>query len=210
MSGVADSAPLSDAEESWPIVRTEHLHRDGWVVGLRSDWISSPSDPHGEPFRRLVLEHPGAVVILAVDPGDPGDNGPDGDRVLILRQYRHPAQRRFIELPAGLLDHAGEDPEAAAHRELLEETGYEARTWVWLGTTYSSLGISSEVMHLFLARDLSPVDRGDFVPEHEEADMTTAWVRFADLLDAVLAGRVQDAPVLNAVLLAHTRGLVGG
>jgi 8-oxo-dGTP pyrophosphatase MutT (NUDIX family) len=195
-----DGVPLGDQPEAWTVLRSEPLYRDAWVVGLRADWVTRPGHPDGEPFRRLVLEHPGAVVVLAVDADE---------RVLVLHQYRHPAQRRFVELPAGLLDAPGEDPEAAARRELAEETGYEAGTWLRLATTYSSPGISTEVMHLFLARDLSPVDRGDFTPEHEEADMTTSWVGSADLLAAVLAGRVQDAPVLNAVLLAHARGLIG-
>jgi ADP-ribose pyrophosphatase len=64
-------------------------------------------------------------------------------------------------------------------------------------------------MHFYLARDLRPADRGDFVPEHEEADMETFWVPFEDLVTAVLDGRIGDAPVVVAVLLARARGLAG-
>lgn len=177
------------------------LHRDGWVMALRADRLTRPGATDEEPFRRLVLEHPGAVIVLAVD---------DEDRVCLLRQYRHPARRRFVELPAGLIDVAGEDAVDTARRELREEVGLEAREWVSLGSTYSSPGITSEVMHLYLARGLTPVGREDFTPEHEEADMETFWAPYADLHAAVLDGRVTDAPLMLAVLLAASRGLVGG
>jgi 8-oxo-dGTP pyrophosphatase MutT (NUDIX family) len=104
---------------------------------------------------------------------------------------------------------AGEEPRAAAERELLEEAGLEATDWTPLTSVYSSPGISSELIHYFLARGLRAADRGDFVPTHEEADMETLWVPYADLVAAVLDGRVQDAPVLIAVLTAGHRGLVG-
>ena len=147
----------------------------------------------------MVLEHPGAVVILALD---------EDDRVFCLRQYRHPARMRMFELPAGLLDVEGEDPQEAAARELLEEAGLAAADWTPLCSAYSSPGISSELIHYFLARGLTEGDRGDFEPHHEEADMEALWVPYAELLDACLAGRVQDAPVLVAVLTARQRGLV--
>ena len=111
--------------------------------------------------------------------------------MLCLRQYRHPARRRFVELPAGLCDVDGEDPLEVARRELREEAGLEAGEWVELTSTYSSPGISSELMHFYLARDLAPIDRGDFVPEHEEADMETLWVDFEELLAAALDGRLR-------------------
>lgn len=196
----AASPSLCDLPESWPVVSSTDLHRDDWVMALRSDLVRRPGHPDEEPFRRLVLEHPGACIILAVD---------DEQRVLCLRQYRHAAQRRFLELPAGLIDQAGEDPVDVARRELREEAGLEAAQWTHLTSTYSSPGISAEVMHFYLARDLATADRGDFVLEHEEADMETLWVAFADLRAAVLAGEVGDAPVVLAVLLAQARGLGG-
>ena len=191
---------LSDTAEQWPVDRSTDLHRDGWVVALREDWIRRPAHPEEQPFRRVVLEHPGAVVILAAD---------HEERVLCLWQYRHPGQHRFVELPAGLCDIAGEEPLEVARRELVEEAGLEATEWTHLGSTYSSPGISAERLHYFVARGLTAVDRGGFVAEHEEADMETGWVPYADLRAAVLDGRVADAPTAFAVLMAGARGLMG-
>lgn len=189
---------LEDVEESWPVVGTADLHRDDWIVALRADMVTAPSG--GEPFRRLVLEHPGAAVVLAVD---------DEERVVCVSQYRHPARRRFVELPAGLCDGDGEDPLEVARRELREETLLAAGEWTHLTSAYSSPGISAELIHYYLARGLSDVDRGDFELVHEEADMEVFRVPFTDLLAAVLDGRITDAPVIVAVLAAHARGLVG-
>lgn len=191
---------LRDEEVSWPVESTEDLHRDGWVVALRADRVKRPGADDEPAFRRIVLEHPGAVVILAVD---------DDDRVLCLRQYRHAARRRFVELPAGLLDVPGEEPVEVARRELREEAAFTAERWTHLLTTYSSPGISSERISTFLAEGLTATDRGDFELKHEEADMETLWVPFDDLLAAVLDGRVADAPVALAVL-AHQVRRTGG
>lgn len=192
--------PLVDRFESWPVARSTDLHRDDWVMALRSDRVQRPGHEHEEPFSRLVLEHPGAAIVLAVD---------DQERVFCLRQYRHPAQRRFVELPAGLCDTDHEDPIEVARRELLEEAGLKAGEWTHLTSTWSSPGISAEVMHFYLARRLTEADRGDFVLEHEEAEMETFWVPFGELYAAVLDGRISDGPVVQAVLLAHARGLAG-
>ncbi|WP_122817363.1 NUDIX domain-containing protein [Nocardioides pantholopis] len=198
MTGIP--TPLADQSESWPVTATEDLHRDGWVMALRADQVRPPDQPDASPFRRLVLEHPGAVVVLALD---------DDDRALCLWQYRHPARRRFVELPAGLCDEPGEDPEDVARRELREEAGLEASEWTHLTSTYPSPGILAEVQHLYLARGITEVGRGDFVVEHEEADMGAGWVPFGELLEAVLAGRVTDGPLALATLVAHARGLAG-
>ena len=193
----------ADVPEQWPVASSSYLHRDDWVVSLRADEIRHPDHPDDEPFRRVVLEHPGAAVVLAVD---------EEEQVLCVLQYRHAALRRFVELPAGLLDHEGEEPEDVARRELLEETGYVAGTWTHLASTYSSPGISAEVQHIYLARDLAPAEPdvvAEFVKEHEEADMELVKVGFDELVSAVIEGRVADGPVVNAVLLAHARGLAG-
>lgn len=191
------SDELADVAVAWPVQQTADLHRDGWVVALRADQVETPD---GRVARRLVMEHPGAAVVLAVD---------DDDRAFVLWQYRHPAGRRFVEIPAGLLDgDADEPPLEVARRELREEAELQATTWTHLATSYPSPGISGEVQHLFLARGLSRADRGDFELHHEEADMTSAWVPFADLHAAVLDGRIGDGPVIQCVLLARARGLV--
>ena len=188
---------LADRPEDWPVVESRDLHRGDWVVALRSDRIRHPDQPDGETFKRIILEHPGAVVVLAID---------DQDRAVCLSQYRHAARQRFIELPAGVID-SDEEPLEVGRRELREETGLEAGEWTHLLSAYSSPGYSAEMIHYYLARDLREVGRGDFVLAHEEADMELFRVPFAELLDAVLSGAVRDAPVALAVLAAQVRGL---
>jgi 8-oxo-dGTP pyrophosphatase MutT (NUDIX family) len=191
------SPDLSDAPASWPVTSSRDLYRDDWVMALRLDELHAPDDDRA--FSRLVLEHPGAVIVLAVD---------DQRQAYCLWQYRHPAQRRFVELPAGLLDSGDEEPVAAAGRELREEAGLEAEEWTHLASTWSSPGISAEVMHFYLARGVRRADDVDFERTHEEAEMTGGWVPIDDLLDAVLDGRLGDGPLVQAVLLAQAKGLL--
>jgi 8-oxo-dGDP phosphatase len=191
---------LRDEPESWPVHASEDVWRGPAPFAVRLDQVSIPGQD--ETFGRVVVEHPGAVVILAVD---------DDERALVLRQYRHPSGMRFVELPAGLLDVPGEDPLAAARRELLEEGGLEASDWQHLNTIHNSPGISDERVETYLARGLREADRGDFALEHEEADMTVHWVPVADLLDAVLARTLTDGPLVIAVLTyAQVHGVSRG
>lgn len=190
--------PIGDLPESWPVASSTDLHRDDWVVALRSDQVTLPDAVDGQTFRRLVVEHPGAAVVLAID---------DDGRVCCLRQYRHPAQRRFVELPAGILDVPDEDPLEVARRELREEAELQATDWTHLISVWASPGISAEQHHLYLARGLARAERGAFEPSHEEAEMELFWAPFADLYDGVLDGRLTDAPVALAVLTARARGL---
>ena len=190
------SGPV-DSREEWPVHDVEDIWSGQAPFSVRRDLISVPGRPD-DRFGRVVLEHPGAVVVLAVD---------DEERALVLHQYRHPIGRRMLELPAGLLDVPGEDPVVAARRELQEEALLLADTWEHLLTTYPSPGLSSERIEIFLATGLSPApDRGDFVPHHEEADMTTSWVPVADLLDAFLDRRITNGPTGNAVMAYALRG----
>jgi ADP-ribose pyrophosphatase len=186
--------------DTWPVVESEQQYDGGWVVKLREDQLQRPGHFEDEPFGRLVLEHPGASVILAVD---------DQDRALCLWQYRHPIGRSLLQLPAGLCDVEGEEPLGVAQRELVEEGGFEAAEWTHLVSAYSSPGISQEVGHYFLARGLTEVGRGDFEPAHEEAEMQVRWVPVQELADAVLAGGPVDGHLAIAVLLATGRGLAG-
>ncbi|MFL6108741.1 MAG: NUDIX domain-containing protein [Marmoricola sp.] len=180
---------LADAPQSWPLVGSRYVYETGWVVKFREDTLTVPGEPDHE-FTRLVVEDPGAVVVLAVD---------EQDRVVVLRQYRHAVQRRMIQLPAGKLDVPGEDPLVAARRELREEAGLAADEWTHLLTTFASPGITSETHALYLAEGLHEVPR-DFEAHHEEAEMTMERVAFAELLEAVLTGRAADAPLATAVL----------
>ena len=180
---------LADRPMAWPVVSSPDMHRDDWVVALREDRITRPGHP--EEFSRLSLEHPGAVIVLAVD---------DDERVMCLRQYRHTSRHEFVELPAGLRD-AGDEPAVeTAKRELREEVELDAADWRLLLSTFSSAGITDEVHEIFLARGLTHAPRGDFEMEHEEAEMERFWVPMADLLEAVLEGRVRQGPLAQAVL----------
>lgn len=192
---------IADRPESWPVVSTEDIHRDGWVVALRSDHVRLPgadSTGEGAPFRRLVVEHPGAAIVLAID---------EDGRVPCLQQYRHPAQVSFVELPAGLCDEPGEDPLEVAKRELREEVELAADEWVHLASVWASPGISAEQHHLYLARGLTPASRGDFALHAEEAEMEVFRAPFDELYAAVLDGRIADAPIALALLLARAKGL---
>lgn len=195
-----DERPVQDEPQQWPVESSEDVYRSKAPFALRSDVVRRPGDHDEAPFTRVVVTHPGAVVILALD---------EEDRAVCLRQYRHAVGMRLLELPAGLLDKPGEEPLLAAQRELQEEAGLSASSWTPLGSTWSSPGFAEEKIHYFLARGLTDVGRGDFELVHEEADMETLRVPYAELLDALLDGRVQDGPVLQAVLLAKVRGLVG-
>jgi 8-oxo-dGDP phosphatase len=181
--------PLADRPMSWPVVATRDLHRDDWVVALREDTITRPGHP--EQFSRISLEHPGAVIVLAVD---------DEEQAVLLRQYRHTSGHEFVELPAGLRDAGDEPPVETAKRELREEVELEASDWRLLLSTYPSAGISDEVHVIFLARGLTHAPRGDFEMRHEEAEMETFRAPVSDLLEAVLDGRVRQGPLAQAVL----------
>lgn len=189
---------LSDVPEQWPVAAREDIWSGQAPFSVRRDQISAPDTD--DTFGRLVIEHPGAVVVLAVD---------DDRRALVISQYRHPVGMRFIELPAGLLDQPGEDPVVAAQRELLEEGALTADRWSHLLSTYPSPGLSSERIEIYLAEGLTHVpDRGGFQLHHEEAHLTMHWVPVADLLAGVLSGAMTDGPLGQAVMayvLGHTR-----
>jgi 8-oxo-dGTP pyrophosphatase MutT (NUDIX family) len=182
---------IADTPETWPVAQSRDLYRGDWLMALRADRVRRPGDATGATFDRWVFEHPGAVVVLAVD---------EQERVCCLRQYRHPARGRFVELPAGLRDSDGEEPLATAQRELREEAEVEAAEWRQLFDLYPSAGITDERQVCFLARGLRPVSRGDFALEHEEADMERLWVPVDDLVEAVLDGRVGESPIAVCVL----------
>lgn len=178
---------LADRPETWPVVSTRQIHRDRWVVGVREDVVRDGD----ATFKRLVVEHPGAAIVLAID---------DDERVCLLRQYRHAVGQRLIELPAGVCDVEGEEPLETAKRELREEAELEAEHWQLLLSVYSTPGICQERQHIFLATGLTAASRGGFELRHEEASLELFWAPFDDLLQAVLDGAVKDAPMVAGVL----------
>ena len=143
---------------------------------------------------RDYLVHPGAVGIIALD---------EHERVVVVRQVRHPVGFRLLEPPAGLLDADDESWLAAAQRELAEEAELEASDWRVLVDFMTSPGCLQESLRVFLARDLRPAARPDgFVVEHEEADMDVVLVALADLVEAIYAGRVQNPTMVVGALAA--------
>jgi 8-oxo-dGDP phosphatase len=185
-------ADIKDEPGSWP-VRQSSVPISGRIVTVRSDLVELPD---GELVTREVVEHPGAVAVLALD---------DEDRVLMIRQYRHPVGATLWELPAGLRDVAGEPVLETARRELLEESGYRAATWHVLVDYMSSPGISTERLRVFLARDLTvvPPEEREYVPEHEEAYLTAAWVPLADAVQGALSGDLHNGVAIVGILSAY-------
>lgn len=163
----------------------------GKVFALRADEVVMPD---GKTARREIVETPGAVAIAALDPDD---------RIMFIYQYRPAVGRRLWELPAGLLDVAGEDPVEAARRELREEAGLEAAEWSVLLDLAPSPGYSDESVRLFLARGLSEVGRPDLGDGDEEADLITRWVTLTVAVRMVLAGTIVNSTTVAAVLAAH-------
>lgn len=188
---------IRDEPEAWQITRHEVL-ATGRVSDFVQDHVATPS---GEQIVRQYVTHPGAVGIIAWD---------DEDRIGVVRQYRHPVRMRLVEPPAGLLDVDNEDWLDAAQRELAEEAQLAAADWRVLIDFFTTPGGCQESLRLYLARDLSPAARPDgFVVEGEEAHMSFEWVGRADLVDAVLSGRVQN-PSMVAGVMALEAARLGG
>ena len=183
---------IADAPVSWPIL-SHRVLGEGAVSTFVSDTVATPQ---GETMVRDYLQHPGAVGIIAVD---------DQERVVVVRQYRHPVGFRLIEPPAGLLDAEGETWLSAAERELAEEARLGAGDWRVLVDYLTSPGCLAETLRIFLARDLRDVPRPDgFTLHGEEADMDVCLVPLEELVEAVLAGRVQNPTLVAGSLAAYT------
>ncbi|SHG79363.1 ADP-ribose pyrophosphatase [Jatrophihabitans endophyticus] len=178
--------------DDYELLSSEVLFR-GRVLTVRLDDVRM-SD--GTTARRELVEHPGAVAVVALD---------EENRVVLVNQYRHPVRARLDELPAGLLDVAGEPALAAAQRELVEEAGLAARDWHVLLDLQTSPGMTNEAVRVFLARGLSAADTGGFRPEHEEAAMTVSREPLAEAIHRVLSGGITNA-IAVAGLLAAVHG----
>jgi ADP-ribose pyrophosphatase len=147
--------------------------------------------PNGRVAELEIAHHPGGAAVVALD---------DAGRVCLLRQYRHAAGGWLTELPAGKID-GGEPPLECAQRELAEEAGVTARQWVKLGECLSSPGILTEVLHLFLARDLVPADAR---PEEHEV-FETQWIPLEEAVDLAARGQLRDAKSLIGLFWARER-----
>lgn len=170
---------------AFEVVSTETVY-SGAILALRLDQVVMPG---GETAEREVVEHHSAVAVVAVD---------DRANLVLISQYRHPVRRRLLELPAGLLDIAGEDPLVAAQRELAEETGLGAHDWSVLVDLLASPGFTDEQVRVYLARNLFDTHRPE--PEHEEADIEQVRMPLAEAVRRALAGEMINATTVAGVL----------
>ncbi|QMU71878.1 NUDIX hydrolase [Streptacidiphilus sp. P02-A3a] len=181
---------IADTPEEWRVNggRTSFAGR---IWDIRSEEVVMPD---GAVAVRDYMAHPGAVGVLALD---------ERQRVLLVRQYRHPVRHRLWELPAGLLDIPGENPLHAAQRELYEEAHAQAGDWRVLIDFYASPGGSSEALRVFLAQGLSEAEGERFAAEHEELDLQVDRVELDELVRLVLAGELHNGALVAAVLAAR-------
>ncbi len=177
------------AEHEFDTVDSDTLYV-GKIFALRTDEVRMPG---GATARREVIEHYGAVAIVALD---------DEGNVVMVYQYRHPVGRRLWELPAGLLDTAGEAPHVTAARELEEEAGLRAADWRVLVDLVSAPGFSDESVRIYLATGLTDVGRPD--AHDEEADLTVRRLPLSEAVRMVLSGEIVNSLAVGGILAAHT------
>lgn len=158
---------------------------EGRIVSVLLQDVEMP-DGQVMPFE--IVRHPGGAAVVALDAAQ---------QVCLLRQYRPVANGWLWEVPAGKLDHA--DPAQTARQELAEEAGLRAAHWQSLGAIHSSPGIFTEIIHLYLARDLAHVARQ---PEPGEV-IEVHWVPLEDAVSRALSGEITDGKSVIALLRAH-------
>ncbi len=182
-----ESGPLRDEIVPSPVTESEVIF-DGVIWDVRRETF----ELEGDHLVREVIDHPGAVAVLALD---------DEDRVVLIRQYRHPISSHEWEIPAGLLDVAGEDPLLAAQRELAEEADLVAEHWALLLDYFSSPGGMNEALRIFVARGLSLVPEEDrHQREGEEAHLVARTAPLDEVVEAVLAGHLHNSTLVIAAL----------
>lgn len=177
------------AEHEFETVSSETIYV-GNIFALRADEVRMP---HGNIARREVVEHYGAVAILAMD---------DDHNIVLVYQYRHPLGRRLWELPAGLLDMGGEPPNVTAARELEEEAGLAATDWRVLVDLVSAPGFSDESVRVYLATGLTDIGRPD--AHDEEADLTLRWFPLDEAVRMVLSGEIVNSIAVAGILAGQT------
>jgi ADP-ribose pyrophosphatase len=187
----------SDDELVERVVASRVLHR-GRYLEFRIDTIERADGTRSE---RDIAGHPGAVAIVAIDS--------DG-QILLVRQWRTPAERVLLEIPAGTLDvdattGATEDPDLAARRELEEETGYRAGSWERLTSFWSAPGFTSELMHLYLATGLEAAHPDERLGPDEDEHLRLDRRSLADAIRAVDRGEIADAKSIVGLLWVARR-----
>ncbi|MFG1935350.1 NUDIX domain-containing protein [Mycobacterium sp. NPDC048908] len=176
------------ADHEFETVTSETIYV-GQIFALRTDQVRMPQ---GNIARREVIEHYGAVAVVALDAGN---------NVVMVYQYRHPVGRRLWELPAGLLDLGGEPPHLSAARELREEAGLEAAEWRVLVDLVTAPGFSDECVRVYLATGITDVGRPE--AHDEEADLQVDWVPLEQARRMVLNGEIVNSIAIAGILAAH-------
>ncbi len=171
---------------------SQEYHFRGKIVNMRVDQIELPNGRHSI---REVCEHVGGVGVLPID-----NNG----NVILVRQYRYPYACLMLELPAGKLDHGPEDHRACGERELMEETGYSAKSLTYVGTMAPSCGFLTEIVHLYVAKDLVA---GACHPDEDEFVETVRYP-IAQVEQMIAAGEITDAKTITAMYRARLLGLL--
>ncbi len=175
----------------YPVTESRTIF-DGRILSLRIDTLQMPD---GSTAEREIVDHPGAVGVVALD---------EDGCIVLVNQYRPALGRRLDELPAGLLDVDGEPALRAAQRELAEEAGLAAAQWSVLLDLNTSPGFSNEAIRLYLARELSEVGGPDgFEPEHEEVSMSVHRVPLATAVARVQAGEITNAAAVAGIIAAE-------
>lgn len=169
-------------------VESSEVLIDAPIIAVRRDSVVMPG---GKPANREIVEHFGAVAVVALD---------DDGRVALVEQYRHSVGKRLLELPAGLLDMYEEDELVCAKRELVEEAGLEAEQWGLLVDLVTSPGFAEEAVRVFVAKQLREVERPD--AEDEEADMDFRWVPLSEAAQMVLRGEIVNSIAVGGILAA--------
>ena len=179
--------PVRDEADVRKVVDSVRVF-EGRVWSVRTDTVDLGD---GQTVVRDLIEHPGAVGVIALD---------EQDRVLLVRQYRHPVRSMLWEPPAGLMDVDGEDPLLTAQRELFEEAHLQATDWRVLVDYFNSPGGTSEVFRCYLARGVRVYDGDRHAGSGEERDMPYAWVPLDEAVAMVLDGRLHNPTAVSGVL----------
>jgi ADP-ribose pyrophosphatase len=182
--------PFSDDPLEEQVVDSRLVHH-GRYLDVRVDTIQRAD---GSTGTRDVVKHPGAIAVLALD---------DDARLLLVRQWRIPAGRAMLEIPAGTLDvHEGvtEDADIAARRELEEETGSRASSWRRLASFWTAPGFATELMHLYLATGLESVHGDDRLAPDEDERLELSRFTIDEALALVVEGEIVDAKSMLGIL----------
>lgn len=188
-----DALELADRKAHRQVLTHRSLW-DGHIIELAEDLVRVST--HGEPALRQYTLHPGAVAVVVMR----GEKG--AEEILLERQYRHPVGAELWEIPAGLLDVAGEEPHIAAARELEEEADLRAEKWDVLLDYFTSPGGSSESVRIFLAQNPVPTGK-TFERFEEEADLVFAWVDLDEAVSRVLSGRIHNPNAVSGILATY-------